>query len=98
MLSSAFNKLETCLPGHMYHLKSRLAHVHTCHHLAPDSLYHAGSDAFMPGYYGPSIAIERKAGSSGSSVYTLYDHSGRKVGSPAVLQHVTTGRLPSGNP
>ena len=33
----------------------------------------------MPGYYGPTITIERKASATGASTYTIYDHSGRKV-------------------
>ena len=33
----------------------------------------------MPGYFGPTVTIERKVVQSGSSQYTICDHSGRKV-------------------
>ena len=43
----------------------------------------AGSDAYLPGYYGPTITIERKVVQSGTSQYMIYDHSLRKVAGPA---------------
>ena len=47
----------------------------------------------MPGYYGPSITIERKAAAGGSSAYTLYDHNGRKVAHRSDLLHVTAATI-----
>ena len=47
--------------------------------LSQNHVLPVGSDAYMPGYYGPTITIERKASAAGASTYTIYDHSGRKV-------------------
>ena len=48
--------------------------------LASVTLWNTGSDAYLPGYYGPHITIERKvSATTGVSTWTIKKADGNKV-------------------
>lgn len=48
--------------------------------LASVTLWNTGSDAYLPGYYGPEITVERRvSATSGASSWLLKNADGSKV-------------------